>query len=521
MTGLTKFPDYRRVSFPMLNRLQWLCLVLLTASLVRPQAVWAQAPTRAFVVKLSNQVADKPISGRVLVFVTTNPQRQPINGPNWFGAEPFVAMDVDKLVPNDSVILKDEKADTFPDPISKWPEAKYRVQAILDHDFYYPSAADGPGNFFSNVVDWEPATQPRIELVLDQVVPEFQYVDTDRIKFVERKSQLLSDYFQRDVIDRAAVILPASYDSQPQQRYPVYYEITGFGGNLRAMSGRGPRERPGATDTVEFIQVMLTGECKNGHHVYANSAANGPRGDVLIQELIPYIDAQFRTIADPRARFVGGHSSGGWSSLWLQVNYPEVFGGVFSTSPDPVDFRDFQGTDLYAQPTQSVYIDSQGKRRPLARRGTTVILRYDDFCKMDQVLGRGGQMRSFDAVFSPLDSKGQPRRCWDPATGMVDPEVADYWKKYDIGIIVSENWDKLREQLSGKLHIAMGDQDTFYLEGATFKLAQRLKELGSDAEIEIVSGAGHNLPPDVFQKHKQKRIAAFLKYFDKGGSPKP
>lgn len=492
--------------------LLWIALAIVSA----PQALGQAAP-RSFVVKLSKDVTSKPITGRVLVFVTTNSQMRPIDGPNWFGPEPFAAINVKELQPDGSITI-DDQSECFPKPISQWPEKKYRVQAVLDHDFYYPTAATGPGNFYSQVINWNPSSQPRAELVLDQIVPEFQYVDTVRQKFIQRKSELLSQHFGREIIDRAAVILPKSYESQPNRRYPVHYEVTGFGESLQSMSGRGPRS--GREDAVEFIQVMLTGECKNGHHVYANSAANGPRGDVLVKELIPYIDANFRTIADPQARFVGGHSSGGWSSLWLQVNYPETFGGVFSTSPDPVDFRDFQGTDLYAQPTQSVYVDPGGTRRPLARRGKDTILWYDDFCKMDQVLGNGGQMRSFDAVFSPLDPSGQPRRCWDTKTGKVDPEVADYWKRYDISLIIAENWPKLKGSLAGKVHIAMGDLDTFYLEGATFKLAERLKELGSDAKIEIVPGASHNLPPATFQQMAKWRAEAFEKNFNVDGTRK-
>lgn len=475
--------------------------------------------SKGIVVTLARQVSAKPVSGRVLVYITTNKQKQPIKSLSWFGPEPFAAIEVNKLQPDGSVIL-DDKADCFPEAISKWAHKDYRIQAVLDHDFYYPEAADGPGNFYSQVIDWNPESQPRVELLLDQVVPEFEYVDTERQKFVQRKSELLSQHFGHDVIDRAAVILPRSYGSDSNRRYPVFYEVTGFGGNLRAMSGRDPGARAGRDGEAEFIHVMLTGECKWGHHVYANSATNGPRGDALVKELIPHIDLNFRTIAESNARFVGGHSSGGWSSLWLQVNYPDTFGGVFSTSPDPVDFRDFQGTDLYAQPTQSVYVDAHGARRPLARRGQDVILRYDDFCKMDQVLGRGGQMRSFDAVFSPLDEEGFPKRCWDTKTGLVDPAVADYWKRYDISLILSQNWESLREKLSGKIHIAMGELDTFYLEGATHRMADRLKELGSDAKIEFVPGASHGLPSSIMQRMRQSMQLMFLKNYNADGTKK-
>ena len=92
-----------------------------------------------------------------------------------------------------------------------------------------------------------------------------------------------------------------------------------------------------------------------------------------------YIERTFPAIADPRARLLNGHSSGGWSSLWLQVTYPDVFGGTWSTSPDPVDFRDFQRINLYA-PGENMFRDRDGKRRPIARMGAMPALFYDRFC---------------------------------------------------------------------------------------------------------------------------------------------
>ncbi len=242
----------------------------------------------------------------------------------------------------------------------------------------------------------------------------------------------------------------------------------------------------------DFICVMLSGNCKWGHHVYADGPTNGPRGSALVREMVPYIDEQYRTIAEPHARLITGHSSGGWSSLWVQVTHPESFGGVWSTAPDPVDFRDYQNVNLYADPPLSLYADPQGMRRPLARRGKTPVLWYDSFGRMDDVLGRGGQLRSFEAVFSPLNDDLLPRRMWDRTTGEVDPEVVNAWKQYDIRLKIQNNWPTLEQPLAGKLHIVTGSLDTFYLNGAVEKLAATLDQLGSDAQIEIVPDGSHS-----------------------------
>jgi pimeloyl-ACP methyl ester carboxylesterase len=503
-----------------LRKLPLYCSLILASQMqmVSQTQLFSQSPP-SFRVTLSPEVTEQAIDGRLYVFITSNTQKPPVQGPAWFNPEPFVGMEVRNFAPGGAIIL-DDAADGFPGPISQWPAGNYRVQALLDHDFYYPVPAMGPGNFTSQVLQWNPAEQSQIDLVLDQIIPEFEYTDSQRVKFIQQNSRLLSAHFGFPVIDRAAVILPASYDDQPDRRYPVIYEVTGFGGSLRAMA-RGPSPRRASSDDdVEFIQVMLTGECKYGHHVYANSPTNGPRGDALVEEMIPAIDALFRTIAEPPARFVSGHSSGGWSSLWLQINYPDTFGGVFSTSPDPVDFRDFQGTNLYADPPQSVYVDPAGMRRPLARRGQDILLWYDDFCRMDQVLGRGGQMRSFDAVFSPLGQDGTPERCWDPATGQVNPRIAEYWRQYDISLLLAERWEHLKDSLAGKIHIIMGDKDTFYLEGATHLLAQRLNDLNSDASVQFIPDAGHSLPASAFQQLRQRMNEKFLAVYNINGIKK-
>ena len=120
---------------------------------------------------------------------------------------------------------------------------------------------------------------------------------------------------------------------------------------------------------------------------------------------------------------------------------------------------------------------------------------------MDDVLGYGGQLRSFEAVFSPLDANGLPRNSGTARPGRIDPVTAKAWEAYDIRLKLERNWADLGPGLKGKLHIRTGSLDTFYLNGAVEKLAASLKRLGSDAEITIVPGADHNtvLAPEYFR----------------------
>jgi pimeloyl-ACP methyl ester carboxylesterase len=227
----------------------------------------------------------------------------------------------------------------------------------------------------------------------------------------------------------------------------------------------------------------------------------------LVKELVPAIEAKFRAIGTPAARFVTGHSSGGWSSLWLQATYPDFFGGVWSTAPDPVDFRDFQRINIY-KPGANMFFDEEGKRRPIARSGGKPVLFYKPFSDMEDVIGHGGQLSSFEAVLSPRSPNGQPCKLWDRRTGKIDPEIAKAWEKYDIRLVLERNWNTLGPKLAGKLHVYMGGEDTFYLEGATRLLKESLTNLGSDAKVEIFPGKDHGSLMDLALRQRIAREMA-------------
>ncbi len=483
-------------------------------ALICTRAVLAFGTTTApaFDVTLASKVATQPLNGRLFIFLQPvagpNPiHREPRFGPDWYAAEPFFGLDVREFAPGQDRRM-DDTADGFPDKLSKLAPGRYRVQALLDINPDAQEPGRGAGNLYSAVqeIDFNPADAQSKPLVLDRIVEPEPWPDSRWAKEISLRSDWLSKFHKRDILQQCGVVLPASYYDQPRRRYPVIYLIPGFGGTHR--DALQYASRPPATEEgeEEFIRVFLTGECKWGHHAFVDSATNGPRGEALIWELIPEIDRRFRTVANRDGRFLYGHSSGGWSALWLMINYPDVFGGVWSISPDPVDFRDWQGINLYADPPQNMYVDPAGNRRPIARHGDQVMLWYDSFTKMDDVLKRGGQLRSFEATFSPVADDGEPRKLWDRATGQIDPDVARAWQQFDIRLQIEQHWQHLQPLLAGRVHIIVGDQDTYYLDGAVRKLADSLKQLNSDAEVTFLPGRGHSdlLTPDFYHSLRQQ-----------------
>lgn len=302
---------------------------------------------------------------------------------------------------------------------------------------------------------------------------------------VSMLSTLLTDFWGQPVHIDAHILLPDSYYKEPQRRYPVIYWIQGFGGvgNIDVQDEL-TWQRPMRAQHREFILIYLDGMFNGGHQEFADSANNGPWGAALTTEFIPLTDQHLRTIASADDRFVAGHSSGGWSALWLQITYPNLFGGEWSVSPDPVDFRDFVGPDLTRVPPQNFFHDDSGHEYIL---DGTRLRRF--------VVGPGWerhQFESFDAVFSPRGADGKPQPLFSRKTGAIDPAVEQYWDAhYDIANIIRQEWPRAGGALRGKIHVIVGTRDTFGLDAPVRMLQQELLQLGGDAEFDYAPGADH------------------------------
>jgi dienelactone hydrolase len=104
-------------------------------------------------------------------------------------------------------------------------------------------------------------------------------------------------------------------------------------------------------------------------------------------------------------------------------------------------------------------------------------------------------------------------KLWDRTTGAVDNAVALAWQKYDIGLILRKNWKVLGPKLTGKIHVYMGNMDTFYLDGAVRLLQKDLKDLGSDAVVEMLPGDHATVMTHELEQRIDREMAAKWRAF--------
>ncbi len=464
-----------------------------------------------FRVSINAALAAAPVSGRLLIFMTNQTKSLEMIEPDFLnpGSVFLTGVEVHNLEPGKPVEV-DPDALAFPGPFSTAPPGDYQIMALLDVNHSYTYNGPGGGDLYSRVLvgpRLNTSSSPTIEMMLTELVPERKVSDTDSVKLITFESPSLTTFWGRPMEMQAGVVLPPSYGKSALQRYPTVYMVHGYGGTHLTAWRAGPALIKKMSDgtTPEMIYVFLNASFSLGHHVFADSVNNGPWGHALTAEFIPYLEKQFRMDAQPRGRFLNGHSSGGWSTLWLQVNYPDVFGGTWSTSPDPVDFREFTGPDLTKTPPQNFYRGADGKPYNLVRYHGREIMTLEDYALLERVEGYfGGQMASFEAVFSPRGPDGQPMPLFDRDTGHIDPFVQKAWERYDIDRLLRQNWATLGPKLRGKLNIIVGTADTFHLEKAVYLLRDTLKTLGSDARIEFIEGRDHF---DLYQGGLAERIA--------------
>jgi hypothetical protein len=453
-----------------------------------------------------------PESGRILVFAKrAEPGEAPAKEVDTSPFEPtgtaIAAREIWSLTPGE-VASVDTETDTFPAAFATLPPGTYRFQAVLDRNHDYNYRGRGAGDIVSPVVEASlPGPLPL--LTLTDTVPEIapdaalaklpaEVATTLRENLAKAEpldfvSPALSAFWGRPVHIRGWAALPPGY-AKDGPRFPTVYSTGGFGSTLMSAQGNAAAmiDLMAKGEAPPMIWIYLDESSPTGTHEFADSVNNGPWGQALTAEFIPWIEKQYAMDAKPASRFLTGHSSGGWATLWLQVRYPKVFGGSWPTSPDPSDFHDFTNIDIYA-PGANAYRDAQGQPLPLVRDKGKVIATFEQFAKMERAIGPyGGQLASFEWVFSPKGPDGRPMPLYDRLTGQVDPEVATYWRDhYDIAHVVERDWPTLKRDLDGKIHLTVGTADTFYLDGPAHRLQAVFDKLGAHQDFTFLPDRTH------------------------------
>ncbi len=458
-------------------------------------AATTQTPGARFEIVFTSAAHSDPITGRVYVAISRNDMTPPIRQAGSAGA-PLFGVDVEALKPGDAAV-SDGRAFGHPvRSVNDIPAGEYVVQAFVNVYTRF-ARADGhtvwlhmdqwegqnwrrsPGNLFSTPIKVrvDPKAGSVVRLTCDQVIPPIAVpVDTEYVKHLKFESRILSKWWGHPIFIGATILLPKDYAKHPDVRYPVNYIQGHFSTGAPGGFGRGGDFDKYwlAEDTPRFVYVTFQHPTPYYDDSYAvNSENNGPYGDAILEELIPAVERGYRVIREPWARQLSGGSTGGWEALALQIFHPEFFGGTWASCPDSIDFRCHQVVDIYKD-DNAYWIDKGWTKveRPNQRTpdGNIVSMMKDENW-FELAAGdhsrSGGQWDIWEATYGPVGEDGYPKRIWDKRTGTIDHDVAAYWKThYDLRSILETNWATLGPKLVGKLHIYVGDQDSFYLNDA-------------------------------------------------------
>ncbi len=464
----------------------------------------------------------QPITGRVFVIISKDTREEPrLEAGFWGDTAPLFGVDVSQLKPGEAAIIDSTALGYPPHSLKEIPAGDYRVQALLNvyTEFH---RSDGhviwahmdqwegqqfnrsPGNLYSETQDvhLDPDAGYDVKLSLTKVISPIEMPrDTEWVKHIKIQSQLLTKFWGHSFYLGATVLLPKGYGEHPDVHYPVLYVQDHF--SLRpplpfidpneAATQQGPRYQSGidfykawtSDHFPRLIAIRFQHPTPYYDDSYAvNSANNGPYGDAIMTELIPYLEEHFRIIRKSYARVLCGGSTGGWESLALQVYHPDFFGGTWTFFPDPIDFRRYQLTNIYEDDNafeepghQWLHAERYMERKADGQPEVTA----RDFSRLEAVLGSHGrsgqQLEIWESAYGPVGSDGYPKPLWDKLTGKIDHEVSNYMRDrgYDLRYYTETHWSKIGPQLVGKIHLYCGDMDNYYLNLAVYLFEDFLK----------------------------------------------
>jgi hypothetical protein len=539
--------------------------------------VWATSDSGpSFAISFNPSLSPDAVDGRILLVLSTDPSGEPrAQITHDLSSQIVFGMNVLGMKPGEPSIVTAATARGWPILSLRDVQAgDYYVQAVLNRyeTFHradgsvvqlHPDRGEGqhwnvaPGNLFSTPMKLhlDPSRAQRFVVSLDHVIaPIPPKSDTEFVKHISIKSELLSRFWGRPIFIGAVVLLPAGFSTHPGSRYPLMVfhnhfpeDVWGFrtappDPNLKPdyskrfqLAGYNRIQQQEAYRvyqkwvSADFPRLLVV-EISHANPYYddsyaVNSANLGPYGDAINNELIPYIEAKFRAIGQGWARFTYGGSTGGWEAMATQVFYPDMYNGAFIACPDPIDFHAYTNIDLYNDSNAYVEVGvHESVEQPAIRDylGRTAATQrqtnYYELALGDH--GRSGEQYDiWQAVFGPQGSDGYPAPIFDKISGVIDHKVAAYWREnYDLTHILQREWPTLGPKLKGKLHFYVGSADTYFLNDAVYAAQRVIGELTNpraDAEFSYGERQEHCWNGDPSRSNAYTRLDYNIRYVKK------
>ncbi|HTT18098.1 MAG TPA: alpha/beta fold hydrolase [Candidatus Sulfotelmatobacter sp.] len=318
----------------------------------------------------------------------------------------------------------------------------------------------------------------QVQTDVPATIPGAKPVTVERIKI---HGTALEGNLEGDAVDRDAFIfLPPSYEKEKSRRYPVVYALHGYsiGAEQWTQEIHVPQTIAGAfaQGAKEMIVVLPDSKTLHNGSMYSSSVTTGDFEQFIARDVVAYVDAHYRTLANRSSRGLAGHSMGGYGATRIGMKHADVFGSVYIMSPCCLSPR------------------PAGSFNPEIERALETVKTPEDSAKLS--FFPRAQLASA-AAWSP-DPKNPPLYLDLPTKdGQSQPDVLAKWAANAPLAFVDQYIGSLRRYRA--IAIDVGDQDG--LRADTEKLHNVLDKYGIAHTFEVYSGTHTSKVADRFQNH--------------------
>jgi len=272
------------------------------------------------------------------------------------------------------------------------------------------------------------------------------------------------------------IYTPPGYDDEPDRRYPSLYVIQGMTGQVDMWRNRPPLRRTvielvdelfATEDTPPALVVFVDCWTSLGGSQFLDSPGTGRYHTYLCEEVVPFVDARYRTLADRDHRGITGKSSGGYGAMVTPMLRPDLFGGLATHAGDALFECCYQlefpqvarALRDHYDGSYERYWEEFRSRPPLSKKHDLYLV--NSYCM---------------AACYSANEDGSVELPYEPSTGRLRPDVWERWLAWDPVRMAPHHADALRSLRA--IYIDSGNRDEYYLDLGAEAFRHELEQLG-------------------------------------------